>query len=86
MKNLVERIGVDLYRLVLVSIFSIASLIDVRVFYGGVLYFGFCVPGIIDRMFNGEDTSGNRSFFVPGRFKFAYRTFVLIWNGFGAKR
>lgn len=85
MNKLLNYIGIDGYRCFLVAIVCIPSFFDVRIFHGVSIFFGFCLPGILNELLNKPDASGNRIFFVPGRFLFPYETFLFVWNGFRVK-
>ena len=86
LKRLFDRIVVDLYQIVLVTLLLIASTINDRIFYSVIIFLGFCIPGFIDVMINGSHSSGREKFFVPLRFKLPYKVLVFIWNGFKASQ
>jgi hypothetical protein len=64
----------------------IPIIFDIRIFYGVWIFFGFCLPGILSELLNKPDASGNRMFFVPGRFLVPYELFLFVWNGLKVKK
>jgi hypothetical protein len=85
LKKLIDRIGIELYRLILVFIFIIPAFFDIRIFYALLMYFCACLPGILNDLLNKPDDAGDRMFFVSGRILFPYEVFVFVWNGFRLK-
>ena len=86
MNRILNCVGIDGYRCFLVAVVCIPSFFDVRIFYGVLIFFGFCMPGILNQLCNKPDDSGNRMFFVSGRVLFPYEVFLFVWNGLRVKK